>query len=144
MPAEILLERLERVRKSGTGWYARCPAHQDRLSSLSIAEGAQGRVLVHCFAGCTAAEVLGAIGLELKDIFPQRISADMSVAERSSLRRARKEANWTAALRLLSFEANIVEQAAVSVLASRPLTTNDQERLRMALTRIHDARQILC
>ena len=47
------LDRLQGVRKSGTGYNARCPAHDDANPSLSITEGDDGKVLVHCFAGCT-------------------------------------------------------------------------------------------
>jgi len=32
---------------------ARCPAHDDRVASLSVAKGSDGRALVKCFAGCT-------------------------------------------------------------------------------------------
>lgn len=38
--------------RTGNGWTARCPAHEDRNPSLSIREGREGRVLVKCFAGC--------------------------------------------------------------------------------------------
>ena len=41
------------ARRIGQGkWQGRCPAHADRSPSLSVAEGQDGRVLVHCFAGC--------------------------------------------------------------------------------------------
>src|SRR5262245_22947372 len=36
-------------RRAGFGWMARCPAHNDRTPSLSISEGDDGKVLVHCF-----------------------------------------------------------------------------------------------
>lgn len=50
---------------------ARCPAHEDRLPSLSLAEGADGRALLHCFAGCdTGSEILPALGLAWPDLFP--------------------------------------------------------------------------
>lgn len=32
---------------------ARCPAHDDRSPSLSLRDGEDGRLLVHCFAGCS-------------------------------------------------------------------------------------------
>ena len=35
-PIDRVLERLERVRPSGGGWSARCPAHDDRKPSLSV------------------------------------------------------------------------------------------------------------
>jgi hypothetical protein len=38
---------------------------------LSIAETTDGVVLLKCFYGCTAAQVVGAVGLELHDLFPR-------------------------------------------------------------------------
>src|SRR5207253_4292901 len=58
-----------RVRRSGKGWSCRCPAHDDRKNSLDVAEGAEGRVLLHCHAGCTYAQILAALGLQEKDGF---------------------------------------------------------------------------
>lgn len=40
----------------------RCPAHEDRSPSLSFALAPDGRALLRCFAGCTFAEILAAIG----------------------------------------------------------------------------------
>jgi 5S rRNA maturation endonuclease (ribonuclease M5) len=48
---------------------AQCPAHHDRTPSLSITEQADGKVLVHCHAGCETEDVLAAIGLEKRDLF---------------------------------------------------------------------------
>jgi hypothetical protein len=48
---------------------ARCPAHGDRSPSLSIAEGRDGRVLIHCFAGCTVDDILSALKLARRDLF---------------------------------------------------------------------------
>lgn len=53
-----LLSRLKRVRPSGDGWMARCPAHDDREPSLSIAIGKDGKVLLHCHAGCDQDRVI--------------------------------------------------------------------------------------
>jgi hypothetical protein len=69
-PIQGVLSRLSDVRKSGTGWSARCPAHEDRSASLSVAVGDDGRVLLHCHAGCEPAAVARALGLELADLFP--------------------------------------------------------------------------
>lgn len=49
-------------------WMAQCPAHEDRSPSLSIQRNADGRVLVHCFAGCEGDDVIGALGLEWRDL----------------------------------------------------------------------------
>jgi len=49
---------------------AACPAHPDDKASLSLTETADGKVLVHCFAGCETEAIVQAVGLELKDLFP--------------------------------------------------------------------------
>jgi putative DNA primase/helicase len=48
-------------RKVGSQWKARCPAHDDRTPSLSICEGDDGKVLVHCHAGCEQKQVIAAL-----------------------------------------------------------------------------------
>ena len=64
----VLLARLEGVRPAGPhSWVARCPAHDDRDPSLSVSVK-DGRVLLHCFAGCAPDEVLGAVGLTWRDL----------------------------------------------------------------------------
>ena len=69
-PIDLVRDRLRRVRTaSGGGFMAECPAHTDRVPSLSITEGQDGRVLVHCFAGCDTAAVLAVIGLSFPDLF---------------------------------------------------------------------------
>ena len=45
----------------GSGWTARCPAHDDHEPSLSISEDAKGKVLVRCHAGCGQSQVLSAL-----------------------------------------------------------------------------------
>jgi hypothetical protein len=58
------------ARSLGRGRYvANCPAHEDRSPSLSIREGENGRVLVHCFAGCTHTAILASVGLTTRDLF---------------------------------------------------------------------------
>ncbi|MCC7193571.1 MAG: DUF3987 domain-containing protein [Phycisphaeraceae bacterium] len=69
---EKLLDRLSNVKRSGEGWKACCPAHDDQRPSLSISEGAGGRALVHCHAGCTPEEITTALGLELVDLMPAK------------------------------------------------------------------------
>ncbi len=40
---------------------APCPAHDDNAPSFSISEGVDGKVLVHCFAGCEQVKVIAAL-----------------------------------------------------------------------------------
>jgi DNA primase len=49
------------ARRSGKGYLARCPAHDDRKASLSISEGRDGRVLLKCFAGCAFDQIVSAV-----------------------------------------------------------------------------------
>jgi hypothetical protein len=68
MSIETVLARLKGLRRSGDGWMARCPAHQDRNPSLSIRERDE-KILLHCFAGCTTEAVCHAMGIKLSDLF---------------------------------------------------------------------------
>jgi len=58
------------AHKSGTGWIACCPAHEDRNASLSINKGRDGRTLLHCHAGCTVEAVVSAAGLAMRELAP--------------------------------------------------------------------------
>jgi hypothetical protein len=84
-PIDRILGLLENVRQSGTGWTAWCPAHNDHNNSLSIAEGSDGRALLHCFAGCDITEIVDALGLELKDLFTR---------DPTRIRRRRRGSSW--------------------------------------------------
>ena len=70
MSAYDIARALGKVRKSGKGWLTSCPAHDDRTPSLHLVDTADGRVLVHCFAGCSQERVIDAIkarGMRLSD-----------------------------------------------------------------------------
>lgn len=72
-PLELVLGRLRAVgsepKRTGGGWMAPCPAHEDSTPSLSVAEGDDGRVLVHDHGGCDTRDVLAALGLTFRDLF---------------------------------------------------------------------------
>ena len=59
-------------RLGGTGYIVRCPAHDDRKASLSVAEGDDGRVLLKCFCGCSIDAICNAIDIKVKDLFPKK------------------------------------------------------------------------
>ena len=70
--SDVILAQLDKVRSAGRDqWMACCPAHEDRNPSLSIKVGNDGRVLINCFAGCTALDILHSMGLELTDLYPE-------------------------------------------------------------------------
>lgn len=70
---DVLLSRLDGVRSSGGSdrWMAKCPAHKDRSPSLAIAYSPDGRILIHCFAECDVSDVLAAVGMDIRDLFPE-------------------------------------------------------------------------
>jgi len=64
MNLDDILSRLRGVRRSGGGYTAFCPAHDDRKTrSFSVREGEGGRILLHCFANCTYVQIVEALGL---------------------------------------------------------------------------------
>lgn len=70
MALEQLLRKLDNVRQVGPGKFvACCPAHEDRTASLSIRTEQDGRVLVHCFAGCPTADVIARIDVDWDVLF---------------------------------------------------------------------------
>lgn len=71
---ETLLDKLDKVSANGeSSWVARCPAHDDGRPSLSIRDTGN-HVLLHCFAGCAAEAVLGAVRLTWADLHPKGVS----------------------------------------------------------------------
>ena len=69
-PIDHVLDHLpSRPRPSSGGWVVKCPAHDDRNPSLSIATGRDGRVLLRCFAGCSTEAILDSLGLRWGDLF---------------------------------------------------------------------------
>lgn len=133
MSAENLLSRLDRVKRTGAGrWQACCPAHDDKGPSLSVRELDDGRVLVHCFAGCDVHAVLSSAGLAFDDLFPPR---DLG-------HHAKREGRpFPAAdvLRAIAFEALVVAVAGSAMLAGEAFNTFDRDRLFLAVSRIQAA-----
>jgi putative DNA primase/helicase len=62
------LDRLDKTHRSGNGYEARCPSHEDMVTSLCIAENGN-KLLVHCQAGCQTEDVVAALGLTMRDLF---------------------------------------------------------------------------
>ena len=127
-----LLSRLDKVRRTGeASWIARCPAHEDRDPSLTLAER-DGVVLLHCFAGCDVASIVGAIGMDLADLFPERLDDHRG-------QRVRLPFNPTDVLRCVGKESLIASICAAAVGRGEILADEDRARLAVATRRLHDA-----
>lgn len=127
MALDAILSRLDGVRGRNGSWSAKCPAHADRTPSLSVKELEDGRILIKCFAGCGAADVMQAIGLGLSDLFPERLG------DFPPRRGAFSAAD---ALRALTFESSVVAIAACDIAERKSV---DLERVTVAAGRIAEA-----
>ena len=68
----LLLSQLSKVKPNGRGQYiACCPSHTDKHPSLAIRHTDDGKILIKCFGGCSAHEIVSSIGLSLTDLFPK-------------------------------------------------------------------------
>lgn len=136
-PADKLLPHLDATKRTGPGrWIARCPAHDDRTPSLSMKEVEDGRLLLRCWAGCSAADVVAALGLNLSDLFPPRAGA--AGAGHAPLRRP-----WSAGelIELAAFEAGVAVVVCSDVLTG--MSTPDWDRLIAAASRLADMQEVV-
>ena len=128
-----LLERLSKVRTSGrNSWRACCPAHQGtNPTALSIKEEHDGRILLHCFQGCSAGDILNSVGLELSDLYPEPLEHHKSPVQ--------KKFNASDILAGIKFECQLVLMAAYDLRKNKPMDESDLERLEVAYERIREA-----
>ncbi len=123
-----LLERLDRVKATGHGkWRARCPGHDSKSQSLSIAER-DDRVLIRCFAGCEPEVVLHSIGLTLTDLYDKPIG--MSVDP------VRRPWNGNDVLDLVTLEATVIALIGAELAERREIPEQDMQRLQRAIARL--------
>lgn len=130
MNADTLLTRLEGVRPAGPNkWLARCPSHADRSPSLSIREADDGRVLVHCFVGCSNDDILAALGLTWRDLYPDRWrEADARALAHGHKRRQKMLADIT----LKDYARYVLTIAAADRKAGKRHGVQDRATIRMA------------
>jgi hypothetical protein len=133
---EAFISRLDKVKGRNGSWTACCPAHKDKSPSLSIREGQDGRVLVHCFAGCSVHEVVGAVGMSVNDLFPP----DEKRKEYGHAKPSVKASFYSSDLmRIIGFESLVVQIAAIDMANGKKLSDTDRERFAVASQRIQEA-----
>ena len=128
---EQLLSRLDRVKGKNGAWTASCPAHKDKSPSLAIRQTPDGTVLLKCFAGCTASEVVNAVGMDLVDLFPPR-------NDEHHHRQVKPAFYATDLLRIISFEALLLSVAASDISNGKQVTNSDVQRIKLAGERIQE------
>lgn len=139
---DALLAKLDRVQHGANGWRADCPNGHRSHGTLSLAQADDGRLLLHCFAGCATADVLGALGLTLGDVMPARLRDESPEGRRAARERFRL-ASVTAAAGVLERESSIVLLAACDLLRGDDLDDADVARVIEAGDRIGAARRAL-
>lgn len=126
-PTEKLLDRLEAVKPNGRDrWMARCPAHPDKSPSLSIRDTDE-RILIHCFAGCGAADVVAAVGLTLADLFPDGAKAHHIKGKKQPRRNPRE------VLAAVSHALTAITLTDRKVCEFLPLTNDEREAVDKAI-----------
>lgn len=130
---DTLLGRLDKVKSTGSQtWISRCPAHADKTPSMTIKETDDGRVLIHCFSGCSYLDILDSVGLETKDLFPPRVIADR-------VRPERRPFPAEDILQVIGLEVQVVAIAAGKIKGGAALTDDDTSRLSVAYQRLDSA-----
>jgi hypothetical protein len=136
-PVENLISRLDKVKGRNGSWTARCPAHADNGPSLAVREGEDGRVLLHCFAGCETASVLGAVGMDMTDLFPPDSKRrDYPVEGKPSMKPAFFASDL---MRIIHMEALVVQIVAFDIANGKTPNEETRERMLTAYQRIDEA-----
>lgn len=136
-----LFRNLPKFREMPNGSaIACCPSHDDGSPSLSIKILNDGRTMLHCFGGCSAAAIVESLGLTLADLFPDRPRTQEGRAERKAFATM---AGWQAALRVLRSESILVAVCAGTIARGEALNDGDHARLAQAIELIESARVTL-
>lgn len=133
MPLHDLLNTLESVKKTGPARYiAKCPSHPDKRPSLTITEKDDGVVLIKCWAGCGAADILSAVGLDWDALYPERTDDHRG-------RAIKRPWNPADLLQIMAHEALIVALGAAREANGHPPSDADRERILLASSRLQRA-----
>jgi RecA-family ATPase len=81
MTFQQILSRLQNIRKNGTGYTAKCPAHKDEKNSLSLSEKSD-KIILNCFAHCTVNEICTALDIKIKDLFFESNQQNKQIGEK--------------------------------------------------------------
>ena len=136
-PIELILSRLEKVSSNNGGgrYKALCPAHADRSPSLSICEGDDGRVLLHCFSGCRAEVIVSSVNLTMAELFCVVTGSKRPPLVPGVSRRELHTA--------IEFEKTILFMAKADETKGRCISTNDSQRAQLALQRVAKAKGLV-
>ena len=78
MSIERLISKLNNCKKVNPkknhreSYIAQCPAHDDNSPSLNIDVAESGNILIKCWSGCGAVDVVKSVGMNISDLFPEK------------------------------------------------------------------------
>ena len=64
-----VLARLDVASRNGEKAMCFCPAHDDHNNPSLSLKAENGKLLLHCFAGCCSEDIVSEIGLKMNDLF---------------------------------------------------------------------------
>ena len=128
---DSIISRLEKVKGGRGRWTACCPHHQDKSPSLAIRQVEDGRILLHCFGGCSVEEVVGSMGMTVNDLFPPRETGPKPAVKPAFY------ANDL--LRIIKSETTIVALLASDIARGKQISETDLDRAKLASERIFEA-----
>lgn len=134
---DIVLDRLERVRRTGEGrWVGCCPvlAHDDKSPSLAVRLVDNEKILLHCFGGCLVDDVVSALGLTLSDLMDNPTFS----------KPVKNRIPASDLLAFIHFEATIVLIAAFDLVSGKTPSEPDFARLLLAHERLEGAVRECC
>ena len=117
-----LLSRLDKCREVPTSkhdrtWSACCPAHDDKNPSFGVALCHDGKILMHCYAGCSIDEICFSLGVQPQDLFPE-------------------ESNWKKQKYDTSTDELVVQLGDRDMAKGNALSAADKKRYREAVQRL--------
>ena len=68
---ENVLDRLNVASRNGEKAMSYCPAHDDRSNPSLSLKAENGKLLLHCFAGCRPEDIVSKVGLGMQELFAE-------------------------------------------------------------------------
>lgn len=132
-PIDLVLQKLK-LKDDGRRkvWRACCPAHGGKNpSALSITVGDNDAVLLRCWHGCTVEQVVSALGLDLRDLFPPKPEKPGDGGKPSKLKLPAAQA-----LQVLNREALTIYIVGLDMRKEKSISETDFDRLAVAVRRV--------
>lgn len=123
---ERLLSKMDKVERLSPGnhqarYKACCPAHGDKNPSLSITLSSSDTILLKCWAGCSAEEVVNSVGMEMTDLFPD--------TQKHHVAQVRRPFSAEQAAKVVAMDAMTVAMAAAKLRKKETLVQQDIDEL---------------